>query len=244
MSFWGTLAGIGSSLIPGVGPFIAPLVGGVVNKFTDKGTPGAGSGGNGQQYSPEVQALMASLKAPGATGDNSATDSAEGFYKTILQGGQSETRALLGPDVDTILAQYDNAAKAAANLGPRGGGRAQVMADAGFQKAGAYGKLLGQAKTSAATGLANIGGEKMQAKTAKRGQDVSQLGALLGGKSAADRLAFEQQQAKDAQYGEMGKGIGSFLTNLLNGDLFGKNKKPNTTDFSSLVRPGDDSQFG
>lgn len=219
MSFWGTLAGIGTSLIPGVGPFIAPLVGGAVNALTGSGSKGTANGAN--PYSPEVQSLLSSINAPGSKPDNSATDSAEGFYKTILQGSQDNTRALLGPDVDTILGQYDNAAKAAANLGPRGGGRDAVLADSNFQKAGAYGKLLAGAKSTAAQGLTAIGGQKIAANTAANGQKVSELNALVGGTNSANELAFQKQQAQDAQYSKLGSGIGSFLTNLLKGNKGG-----------------------
>lgn len=216
MSFWGTLAGIGSSLIPGVGPFIAPLVGGVVNKLTDGGG-GSGTANGANPNQPEIDKLFKSINAPGAIGDNSATAGAEGFYKTVLQGSQDNTRALLGPDVDTILGQYDNAAKAVANLGPRGGGRDATLADASFNKIGAYGKLLGQVKSKAAEGLTTIGGQKTAAASAKRGQDVSELSSLVGNQNSANELAFQKQQAKDKQYSQLGSGIGGFLTNLLNG---------------------------
>lgn len=216
MSFWGTLAGIGTSLIPGVGPFIAPLVGGAINGLTGGGSKDGAVTGS-QQYSPEVQALLKRINAPGASGDNTAQDTAQNYYKTVLSGDQESTRSLLGPDVDTILGQYDNAAKAAANLGPRGAGRTQLMAEAPFQKAGAYGKLLAGAKSTAAQGLTTIGGQKAAEITGRRGQDVGLLGSLTGAQSQQDRLAFEKQQEKDKQYKDLGTGIGGFLTNLLNG---------------------------
>ena len=215
MSFWGTLAGAATAFIPGVGPLLAPVVGGLVNGITGSG---GGSGStNANPYSPEISSLMKTLGAPGAATDNSATDAAEGYYKTIMSGDQTNTRALLGPDVDTILGQYDNAAKAAANLGPRGGGRDAVLAEAPFKASGAYTKLLGQAKSTAATGLATIGGHKTQAATAQRGQDVSELGTLLGNNNSANQLAFQQQQENNKQLNGLGAGIGSFMTNLLNG---------------------------
>lgn len=241
MSFWGTLAGIGSSLIPGVGPFIAPLVGGVVNKFTDKGGGGQ-AGTDGAALSPEIQALLKSLKAPGADGTNSATNTAEGFYKTVLGGSQEDTRSLLGPDVDTILSQYDNAAKAASNFGPRGGGRAAIMAEAPFKKTGAYGELLGKAKQTAAGGLTEIGGQKTAAKSAKRGQDVGILNSLQSGKNNSDYLQFQKDQAKAKQYSDLGSGIGGFLTNLINGKM-GKGKGGGGFSIPG-VDAGDDFQFG
>lgn len=216
MSFWGTLASIGSSFIPGVGPLIAPLIGGAVNGLTGGGGGGTGSTGTAP-LSPEVQALLKTLKAPGTGADNSATNEAEGYYNTILHGSQENTRSLLGPDVDTIMSQYDNASKASAELGPRGGGRTAIQAEAPFKKAGVYGQLVGQAKKGAAEGLTTIGGQKTAAATARRGQTAGVLGTLTGANTAANQLAFDKQQEQNKQYGTLGKGIGGILTNLING---------------------------
>lgn len=217
MSFWGTLAGVATSFIPGVGPLLAPLVSGAVSGLTSGGGGGSSTANGANPNSAQITKLLGGLNSPTDASANSATDQAEGYYRTILGGGQDATRSLLGPDVDTILGQYDNAAKAATQLGPRGGGRDAALADVNFQKSGAYGKLLASAKSTAATGLTTIGGQKTAAATAKRGQDVSELGTLTNGANSANELAFQKQQAQNKEYSQLGSGIGSFLTNLLKG---------------------------
>lgn len=207
MSFWSSLASIGTSFIPVVGPALSAGIGALTGS-------GKQTTANNPLNNPQIQQLLASIKTPAT--EDTATSTAQGFYKTVLGGSQEATSALLGPDVSTVLSQYDNASKTAAELGPRGGGRAQIQAKAGFEKAGVYGKMLAGAKEGAAKGLLDIGASQTAAKTARRGQDVSTLGAVLGGQTSANQLAFEQQKEKNAQFGELGQGIGSFLTNMLN----------------------------
>ena len=183
----------------------------------------------------QINALETSLNAPGAAPDNSATDSAESFYKTILSGSQANTRALLGPDVNTIMGQYDNAAKAAAQLGPRGGGRDAVLADAPFQAAGAYTKLLGQAKSTAASGLAQIGGQKMQQQTALMGQKEGELNSLIGGGNQAAQLALQSQENQQKQWSGLGTGIGT----LLGGVKWGGGSSDSGSTFGDLSVQGE-----
>jgi hypothetical protein len=225
MSFWSSIASGLTSMIPGVGPFIAPMVGGLVGGLTSKGGSGGSPAAVDPMQDPQIKQLMASLKTP-ATMDP-ATKGASDYYKTIMGGGEEATQSLLGPNVSTVLNQFDNASKAAAELGPRGGGRAAIQAETPFKKASAYTNLLGQAKSTAAAGMAGIGANQTAAATSRRSQDVSVLGTVLGGKtSLADRqMQINQENAKG-----MGKGIGSILTNLLAG---GGNKNKNTPGLSS-----------
>lgn len=243
MSLWGTIAGIAGSLIPGIGPVVGPLLGAGVNAFTGgSSSSNPSSAANNPTSSPQIQALMKSLGSEGGE-TNSATDEAQGFYKKVLGGDQESTRSLLGPDVDTVLSQYDNAAKAAVNLGPRGGGRTAILAEAPFKKAGVYGNILGQAKTTAAQGLTTIGGQKQAASTARRGQDVSELSVLTSGQESADRLAYEKETANNKAYGDLGSGIGSFLTNLIKNGGIKKsiNAAPSSSGLSNLAYDGSDS---
>jgi len=216
MSFWSNLAGIGASLIPGVGAIAGPLVGGLLG--------GIGGGGKTNPAAdplnnPQVQALLKGLQTPATT--DPATSQASGYYRTILNGGQDATTSLMGPEVSTVLGQFDNASKAAAELGPRGGGRAAIQAETPFKKTGAYVDLLGKAKQGAAQGLAGIGCQQTAAQTARRGQDVSTLGSILGGRTS---LAEQQNQFNQENASGLGKGIGGLLTNVLSGTKFGKGK--------------------
>lgn len=168
---------------------------------------------------PQIQSLLLGLKTP-ATMDP-ATSQASQFYRTALSGGQDETTSLLGPEVSTVMGQYDNAAKAAAELGPRGGGRAAIQAATPFKKAGAYVDLLGRAKQTAAQGLAGIGASQTAAQTARRAQDVSTLGNVLQGQTS---LAEQQNQFNQENARGLGGGIGGLLTNVLSGMKFGGGK--------------------
>lgn len=226
MSFWGSLLGAAASFIPVVGPAIGAGIGALT---------GAGGGGNSKQYdplaNPTVQNLLKGLGSPSV--EDPATKQAQDYYSTVLHGGEEATRSLLGPDVSTILSQYDQAAKTAAELGPKGGGRTAIEAEAPFQKAGAYGKLLASAKATAGAGLTTIGGQQTAAATARRGQDVSTLSSVLGGSSEQQRLQFEQNQANAKAFGQLGSGIGSTLVNLLN--------KPKSSSGTPATSAGGDS---
>src|SRR5665213_881656 len=212
MSFWSSLAGAAASFIRVVGPAIGGLIGGL-------GGAGGGNGtGSSSKYdplaNPTVQNLLTGLNTPST--EDPATKQASDYYSTVLHGGQDATRSLLGPDVSTILGQYDQASKAAAELGPKGGGRTAVEAEAPFQKAGAYGKLLAGAKSTAAQGLAGIGASQTAAATARRGQNVSTLGTVVSGSSEQQKLLYGQNQQNAQAYGQLGNGIGSSLVSLLN----------------------------
>lgn len=228
MSFWSQLAGIGASMIPGVGAIAGPLVGGLLGGIGGGGK-NATSASTNPLNNPQIQQLLASLKTP-ATMDP-ATSQASSFYRTVLGGGQDATTALMAPEVSTVLGQFDNASKAAAELGPRGGGRAAIQAETPFKKAGAYVDLLGRAKQTAAQGLAGIGAGQTTAATARRGQDVSTLGTIMGGQT---ELARQQAEFQHGDVAGLGKGIGSMLTNILSGTKFGGGKsKPQFGDLTT-----------
>lgn len=262
MSFFGSLLGGLTSLIPGVGSFLGPVVGGLMGGLGGSGTSG------GSTMDPAITKNLKNLYGTADTSSTTGLDYAKtgmgtidkampgidqgisdigtgqadlgtagSFFKTILNGSREDTQKLLGPEVSTVLSQYDNAAKTASELGPRGGGRTGVMAEAETGKAGAYGKLLGSALPGAATGLSQIGSaegqlgsEKGQLATAKGqlgvaqgqigtdlvGKGISALGPGQAGQTAADKLRAEQMSG-------LGSGLGSIFMNLLKG-LGGKSK--------------------
>ena len=238
MGFWGALAGIGASLIPGVGPFIAPIVGGAINAVTGGGggsaTAANPGGGTGQlpvdlgkpTTSPEYKSGIDALQAP------------KNYFTAALGGSQEQLEGLLGPQVSTVLSQYDNAAKTAAELGPRGGGRTAVLAEAPFKKAGAYGQALAGARTGAAKDLAGIGeaeaGLGTQQEQLQNQFKVAQGNLNLG----QNRIQFEGQQAKNKAYSDLGAGIGGILTRIITGAKGGSKNKIGT-DYSNLSPSGD-----
>lgn len=131
------------------------------------------------------------------------------FFKTILGGSQEATQKLLAPRTNTILSQYDNAAKTAANIAPRGGGKVSTLAQGQTDKAGAYGSLLGQALPGAAEGLAGVG--KTQAGVGSN---------LLGETDQLENPLLRQQDQASARaagnFAGLGQGLGKWLAGLLN----------------------------
>jgi len=246
MSFLSTLAGIGTSLIPGVGPFIAPFIGGAVGALTGGGgnpasTAGGAAGVNPTfQKSPFVQQGVDTIQ-----NGIDAEQPAANYYKTALGGDRNALQSLLGPEVSTVLSQYDNAAKTAAEFAPRGGGTNQVLAEAPFQKAAAYGKALAGARSGAAAGLGKIGSDIVTG-----GGDIGRLGtAEEQGQNSFNtslaRLNFERQQEQAKQVSGLTGGIGSILANI----FAGKNKTSGagggTTGFvGPLPPPGYDPSGG
>ena len=232
MGFWSSLAGgvagIAGSLIPGVGPIVGPLLGGAVASLT-----GGGTAQTGKQASTTLPAYQ---QDPGVS-------SAENYDQTILGGSRSATEGALSPQVSTVLDQYDNAAKAAANLGPRGGGRTATLAEAPFKKAGAYGAALAGATSGAAKNLGELGLGAGQQKN----QYAENQGNLNLGEN---KIAFEGQQAANKQAAGVGGGIADILTSIINkkktpgggstgGSIFGDS----TDSALGLGGQGDTSSF-
>jgi len=161
------------------------------------------------QENPAVQSGLDTLQGP------------KGYLQAALGGSQERLQGLLGPEVSTVLSQYDNAARAATELGPRGGGRTAVLAEAPFKKAAAYGQQLAGAKAGAVKDLsqigeaeAGIGGAEEQRRNAfKEAQGQLNLGQ--------NKIQFEGAQAKNKAYGEIGSGIGDILTRIIAGKKAG-----------------------
>ena len=204
MGFWSSLIGGVASFIPVVGP----AIGGLISSLGGSGQ--SGNTGVNQQAQQSVQ-LPTMAPASGAS-------TAENYYRSALQGNQATTESMLSPEVSTVLGQYDNAAKTAANLGPRGGGRTATLAEAPFKKAGAYGQALAGVQGGAGKSLADISLQEQQQKN----QYAEAQGNLNLGQN---KIQFEGQQAANKQAAGVGGGIADILTNIIN--------KPKTSGGSS-----------
>jgi hypothetical protein len=149
-----------------------------------------------------------------------------------MGGSQEQLQGLLGPEISTVLAQYDNAAKTAAELGPRGGGRTAIMAEAPFKKAAAYGTALAGARTGAAKELAGIG-EKEAGIGSQQEQIKNQFKWGQAGLNVQqNRTQLEAQQAKQKSMSDLGAGIGGILTRIITG---AKGGSKSTTDANLSV---------
>lgn len=201
MSFWSTIGSSLGSLIPGIGPFLGPAIGlGLGAAFGG----GSGAQNSGGQASSALTGNINDVLSNGSPTPQS--QQASKYYSTILNGNRQATQALLNPQVSTVLGQYDSAAKAAAELGPRGGGRTEQMAEIPTKKVGVYENALDTAQPQAAKGLTDLSS-----------QNNGLISSLLGARSSANQLGFEQTQAINQQLGGLGSGIGSILVNLLKG---------------------------
>lgn len=160
------------------------------------------------------QAILGNTGSQLSTGNNAVgggldlLKSAGDFYKNILGGSLEDTQKLLGPQVSTVMKQYDSAAKSAANLGPRGGGKAGVLASAQTGKAGAYGDLLSKALPGAAQGEAGVGSAQAGVGTSLLGQENALEGSVIGEQG---RAASQNAQA----LGGLGSGLGKWLASKL-----------------------------
>lgn len=231
MGFWSTLGKIGGlavNAIPGVGPLIGAGIGAAASALGGGGGGATGSGAGmlsvdaGKAYnSPAVQQGLDTLQGP------------KNYLTGVMNGSQEQTQGLLGPEVSTVLSQYDNAAKTAAELGPRGGGRTAILAEAPFKKVGAYGKALAGAKQTALSELPKIGAEEANIGTQQEQLNNQFKLGQAGVNATQNRSILDQQQQRNKAYSDIGSGIGGILTRIITGAKGGSS--PSVTDSNLSV---------
>ncbi len=216
MGFWSTFAKIagdvGGSFIgdPMLGNQVVGVIQGATGWDTGAkaGAVGAGIGsllgGPGAQLGKQASTTLPTFPT------DPSTNAAESYYRTALNGSSTATQSLLNPQVSTVLDQYDNAAKTAANLGPRGGGRTAIMAAAPFKKAGAYGQALAGATSGAARELGQLGSQN-QGQQAQYAEEQARVNAQQ------NQLMYQGQQAANKQAAGVGGGIANILTSIVGG---------------------------
>lgn len=157
--------------------------------------------------------------AAGGQNINSGTN----FLNTVLNGNRANTTALLQPNIDQIRQANNQQLQSLSTLSPRGGGRSGTLFNASYAPNQQIQNLFGQARTTAATALPQIG-------LAQQGIGTNLIGAgnsaLNTGVQGADAVAQNQlaiQKRSDSLLG----GLGGFATNLAlapvtgGGSLFG-----------------------
>lgn len=237
MGFWSSFAkiagNIGGSFIGD--PMLGSQVVGGIQALTgwDTGQKGGGTSGGtnggmsgglsvdaGKPYtSPAVQQGLDTL------------DQSKGYLQGIMGGSQEQTQGLLGPEVSTVLGQYDNAAKTAAELGPRGGGRTAILAEAPFKKAAAYGTALAGAKKTALEQLPKIGEAQANIGTTQEQLNnqfrLGQSNVNVG----QNRNILTGQAAQQKAYNDIGSGLGGILTRVIMGQKGGSGMDPNSDGY-------------
>lgn len=204
MGFWSTLASIGGSLIPGAGAFLGPALGAGVGLLENKLGGGSSSGSSSGSGLVPTQAQDAIDRSR----TNPAVSQAEGYYSKALGGDTSSLQELLGPQINTVLSQYDTAAKTASELSPRGGGRAAQLGEVPFKKIATYGEQLGLARTGAADKLGSLG-------TSEANRDSSLGNTLIGAQTGANALQYQKDKDKNGMLGQLGSSFGGLLVDLL-----------------------------
>lgn len=231
MGFWSSFAkiagNIGGSFIGD--PMLGSQVVGTIQGLTgwDTGQKGSGAtnttGGSGPggllgvnagevatpPVNPAVQQGLDTLQGP------------KSYLSGVMNGSQEQTQGLLSPEVSTVLSQYDNAAKTAAELGPRGGGRTAILAEAPFKKAAAYGQALRGAKQQAISELPKIG--EAEANIGNTQQQLAQQYKLgqVGVNAAQNSSILRSQENRAKQYSDIGSGIGGILTRIITNSKMG-----------------------
>lgn len=217
MGFWSTLAGVGKAavgFIPGIGPIASAAIGAGLGALGGGLLGGGGNKANGGMSQLSVDAGKA-YESPAVQSGLDTLQAPKNYFKAALGGSQEQLQGLLGPEVSTVLSQYDNAAKTAAELGPKGGGRTAVLAEAPFKKAAAYGQALSGARSGAAKELADIGG-----KEASLGSQQEQIRNQFKLEQASintqqNRSQLDAQRMRQQAFSDLGSGIGGILTRII-----------------------------
>lgn len=120
---------------------------------------------------------------------------ASNFFQSLLSGNWNDVMKVIQPEADSLTAQYTQATKSAEEFAPRGGGRTATLANLPYEKANALSQLVGQARSGAATSLAQIG-------EAEFGESTGAAGTGLSGSSQlsadANQQVEQQQQAGES----------------------------------------------
>lgn len=241
MGFWSTLGGIvgtAAGFIPGVGPIAsmaikaATGVGGMIGDAVTGGGPGGSESGSGGGLSVDASKNSGGVQNPAVQQGLDTLQGPKNYLNGAIGGSQETMEGLLGPDVSTILSQYDNAAKTAAELGPRGGGRTAILAEAPFKKAGEYGRQLAGAKQTALSELPKIGESEAQI-----GNQATQLSnsfklGQANVNAEQNRNILTGNAEKNKSFNDIGSGIGGILTRIIAGK---KSGSPSSTDANLSV---------
>lgn len=146
--------------------------------------------------------------ASGNTNLNAGTgniNSGTGFLNTVLNGNQANTSALLQPNIDQIRGANQQQLQALSTLSPRGGGRSGTLFNASYAPNQQIQSLFGNARTTAATALPQIGLAQQGIGTNLIGAGNNALNTATAGANygAQDQLAI--QQRSDNLVGGIGK---------------------------------------
>jgi hypothetical protein len=135
------------------------------------------------------------------------------MWSGLLTGGRGRLTNLLAPEIGEITDAYRGPTQAMANLQPRGGARASLMAQLPYQKARDITTLFQQARPMAAQGLLQTG--QAQAATGMAGYE--NLANLLSGADLAGYRLGQYNLERQAERNEQSRGVGKTIMDAIIG---------------------------
>lgn len=128
------------------------------------------------------------------------------YYSRLLSGNRGEMTQALAPEINQIGEGYGAQTQAAANLMPRGGGRATMLQNLPYQQTRDVQSLMQTARPQAAGGL-------LQAGNAAVGQGIQ----ALYGSTGAGQTILQNEAARRKADRELGGQLGQGIYSLFQG---------------------------
>jgi len=125
------------------------------------------------------------------------------FFTALMSGDRKTILDTLAPEVDTLTSQYDTGKKTAEEFAPRGGGRAAVLEELPFRKAGEINKMVQGARTTGASGLESVAQLFGSLGTSELGGGLSAANSAFSNTQAAKENAQQQQAAAGQAVGAL-----------------------------------------
>ncbi len=138
-------------------------------------------------------------------------DEPQRYYSNILSGDRDAALTAVGPEVRSVLAQYDGARRAVGEFGGRGGGRSSGMAELEFKKAGDISSLLQKARPDAAAKLTDLARILSALGISQEGAGLQGTGTALRGVLGKAGQDIEENANVQKMLANLGEGIGSLL---------------------------------
>jgi hypothetical protein len=136
------------------------------------------------------------------------------MWSGLLTGGRGRLTNLLAPDIGEITDAYRGPTQAMANLQPRGGARASLMAQLPYQKARDIATLFQEARPLAAQGLLQTG--QAQAATGMAGYE--NMANLLAGADLAGARLGTYDLARQQERNKQSMGVGKTIMDTIFGN--------------------------
>src|SRR3990167_458596 len=133
------------------------------------------------------------------------------YWASILSGNRAGIQSAMAPDIRRINEGYNAAAQTSSVLTPRGGPRADVLADQPFQRQRDISTLMQTARPQAASSLFQAG-----AQSGAQGSNLfsNAIQAIYGSTAAGRDILASEAQRREAETSS-GKSIGGFLFELM-----------------------------